>query len=163
MCNGFYDNLYARIGALTPLKSDCGRMCGGACCSVGDDLPGMFLFPGEEAMYEGKPGFVLRTAPLPGYGPVTLLDCGGTCQRDLRPLSCRIFPLAPNVQGDTVTVRLDPRGRAVCPLSRGSRGALHGAFVDAVQQVFEELLRHPETAPFLRALSREIDEFVQPL
>lgn len=163
MCESFYKQLYARIGALTPLKSDCGRLCGGACCAIDDELPGMYLFPGEEALYAGRPGFTIRRATLTGYGPVALLDCGGACDRTLRPLSCRVFPLAPRVMGDAVQVRLDPRGRAVCPLSRGSRGALHSVFVAAVQQVFEELLQNPDTAPFVRALSREIDEFAQPL
>ena len=40
----------ALLSNLTPLKSDCGRLCGGACCQ-GDDATGMLLFPGEEALY----------------------------------------------------------------------------------------------------------------
>ena len=39
----------ALLSNLTPLKSDCGRLCGGACCQ-GDDATGMLLFPGEEAL-----------------------------------------------------------------------------------------------------------------
>ncbi len=157
----FYEQLYAVIGELTPLKSDCGRLCGGACCAVGDDQPGMYLFPGEEAVYAGLSGFALRGAHLPGYGAIQLLDCGGACGRSLRPLSCRIFPLAPKVHYDTVNARLDPRGRPVCPLCHQGRGALSSAFVAAVQAVFAELLREPQTADFLRALSREIDAFEQ--
>ena len=34
---------------LTPLKTDCGRLCGGACCE-GDEETGMLLFPGEDAL-----------------------------------------------------------------------------------------------------------------
>ena len=35
------------IGDKTPLKKDCGLICGGACCK-GDSKTGMLLFPGEE-------------------------------------------------------------------------------------------------------------------
>ena len=35
---------------LTPLKTDCGRLCQGACCQ-GDEGTGMLLFPGEDALY----------------------------------------------------------------------------------------------------------------
>ena len=157
----FYEKLYAKIGEFSPLKSDCGRLCGGACCAVGTDLPGMYLFPGEETLYMGLSGFALRDARLPGYGAIQLLDCGGACDRSLRPLSCRVFPLAPRVREDTVTARLDPRGRPVCPLCHQGRGALSSAFVAAVQAVFAELLSEPQTADFLQALSREIDAFEQ--
>ena len=40
------------LGPLTPLQSDCGRLCGGACCQ-GDEQTGMLLFPGEDALYAG--------------------------------------------------------------------------------------------------------------
>lgn len=35
------------LGDLTPLKTDCGRLCGGAWLP-GDEQTGMLLFPGEE-------------------------------------------------------------------------------------------------------------------
>ena len=37
---------------LTPLKTDCGRLCQAACCQ-GDENTGMLLFPEEETLYEG--------------------------------------------------------------------------------------------------------------
>ena len=46
----------ALIGERTPLQSDCGKLCGAACCQPGEDRQGgMYLFPGEET-------------PLPGAG-----------------------------------------------------------------------------------------------
>ena len=40
----------ALVGGLTPLKSDCGALCGAACCQADEDgQGGMYLFPGEEA------------------------------------------------------------------------------------------------------------------
>ena len=79
-----YQKLYAEanriIGDKTPLKKDCGQVCGGACCK-GDDDTGMLLFPFEESVF--------RVDEKDG---VRLCVCQGRCDRSERPLSCRIFP-----------------------------------------------------------------------
>ena len=37
---------------VTPMKTDCGKICGAACCQPDEeDLNGMLLFPGEERYY----------------------------------------------------------------------------------------------------------------
>ncbi len=54
------------LGELTPLKADCGRLCGGACCK-GDAQTGMRLFPFEEtslSVVEAADGFACVTAPV---------------------------------------------------------------------------------------------------
>jgi hypothetical protein len=160
-CKAFYQELYRLLGGAQPLGFDCGRLCGAACCSP--KLPGMYLFPGEEALFTGLPGFVLSQTEMPGYGPVWLLSCTGTCNRELRPLSCRIFPLAPKVSGSAVRARLDPRGRPVCPLCVQPVSALSARFVTTAETAFAMLLAAPETAGFLSALSARIDEYEQPI
>jgi hypothetical protein len=155
----FYTELYRLLENTTPLRFDCGRLCGAACCRVSPELPGMYLFPGEEELLRGAPGFALSDAELPGWRSVRLLSCAGTCDRDFRPLSCRIFPLAPKVTGDAVHAQLDPRGKAVCPLCLGPESALTSEFVKAVEAVFAELLAEPETAGFLRAVALEADRY----
>ena len=77
----------ALLSDVTPLKSDCGRLCGGACCQPStEETQGMLLFPGEEALYAGLDGYrVLDCAEG------KLLICAGHCRREERPLSCRIF------------------------------------------------------------------------
>ena len=84
------------LQTLTPLRRDCGGVCGAACCAPDEDgQGGMLLFPGEEALYQPLPaGFSLRQddGVLPG---MLLLTCGGVCDRALRPLACRMFPLTP--------------------------------------------------------------------
>lgn len=41
---------------ITPLRFDCGRLCGAACCAPDEEGDGgMLLFPGEEALYEPLP------------------------------------------------------------------------------------------------------------
>ena len=66
------------LQTLTPLRRDCGGVCGAACCAPDEDgQGGMLLFPGEEALYQPLPaGFSLRQdgGVLPG---MLLLTCGG--------------------------------------------------------------------------------------
>ena len=38
------------LADLTPLQTDCGALCGGACCK-GDEGTGMLLFPGEDTPF----------------------------------------------------------------------------------------------------------------
>lgn len=103
---------YDLLGTLTPLKSDCGRLCGAACCKGNDEM-GMLLFPGEEKLYTDDKSFkIIYTKKYP------LLICNGTCARDKRPLSCRIFPLAIINDNGFIRVIADPRSIPVCPLYR---------------------------------------------
>ena len=63
------------LDALTPLKTDCGRLCGGACCQ-GDETTGMLLFPGEDALYAGCAfGRVLPAGFELGGAPARLFVC----------------------------------------------------------------------------------------
>lgn len=155
----FYRRLYDEIGAETPLWFDCGRLCGHACCAVTPDLPGMYLFPGEEALYEGLSGFVVESSQLPGYGPVKLLNCDGACDRSRRPLACRIFPLAPRATADGLCLRMDRRGFGLCPLCADDMDSLCQPFVAAVDRALQTLWDDPEGQRFLQALSGRLDAF----
>jgi hypothetical protein len=134
---------------VTPLKTDCGRACGGACCQPDEDgQGGMLLFSGEEALYAELPeGFFLRedNAVLPG---MRLLTCGGICEREARPLSCRLFPLLPTRTG----AKMDRRAWAVCPLMESGKRGLNPAFVEAVKEAGKILYACPEHAALLDAL-----------
>lgn len=101
---------YDLLGILTPLNSDCGRLCNAACCKGNDDT-GMLLFPGEEELYANSEEFkIIHTQKY------SLLICNGTCSRNKRPLSCRIFPLAIINDNGFIRVIADPRSIPVCPL-----------------------------------------------
>ncbi|MBR1584785.1 MAG: hypothetical protein IJ662_04525 [Clostridia bacterium] len=134
---------------ITPLKTDCGRYCGGACCQSDEDgQGGMLLFPEEEKLYTPLPaGFALTQddAVLPG---AWLLTCDGACNRADRPLSCRLFPLLPTAKG----CRMDRRGWAVCPLMDHGKAGLNPAFTAAVIQAGRLLYDCPEHAAFLSAI-----------
>ena len=62
-----------KLETLTPLKTDCGRLCGARCCaSLEGEETGMLLFPGEEDFYEDQEGW--RIVPT---GKDLLLICPG--------------------------------------------------------------------------------------
>ena len=148
---------------ITPLKTDCGRCCGGACCQADEDgQGGMLLFPGEEALYQELPeGFTLTRddAILPG---MTLLTCEGRCDRSRRPLSCRLFPLTPVLVTENgqekLKVRMDPRAFAVCPLcEQGIRG-MAPEFGQAALQAARILCQCEEHKRYFRALARYFEQ-----
>ena len=144
-----------KLKNVTPLKRDCGRVCGARCCRpLEGEETGMLLFPGEAEAYAGKAGFEVRKTARGD-----LLICSGICDREDRPLSCRLFPLLP-VIGDDGKVRAvtDLRAKAVCPLARQGKSAMDPAFADAVREAGEILAAEDEQAVFLDMLEEEQSE-----
>ena len=140
----------ARLENVTPMKYDCGRLCAAACCQ-GSDQDGMLLFPGEICRI---PDAHVQPTQLIGFSlPAFLVVCQGHCDRKTRPLACRLFPLmAKENTGGEVTVKMDARGRAVCPLCRQPLASLNPEFVTRVQAIYAMLMQDPQQAAFLRAL-----------
>lgn len=149
-----YEKLYQKIfdvlGDLTPLTADCGRLCNGACCK-GDSQTGMRLFPFEQTDLP-----VVKTADG-GY----LAVCDGTCDREKRPLSCRIFPFFPTVdEKGRVFVELDYRAARLCPMVTHSDEILFDKrFLKAVKKVGKLLVKDPASRKFLEDTTAEIDTF----
>ena len=144
-----------KLKNVTPLKRDCGRVCGARCCRpLEGEETGMLLFPGEAEAYAGKAGFEVRKTARGD-----LLICSGTCDREDRPLSCRLFPLLP-VIGDDGKVRAvtDLRAKAVCPLARQGKSAVDPDFAEAVREAGEILAAEDEQAVFLDMLEEEQSE-----
>lgn len=192
---------YDIIGRETPIKADCGKLCGAACCKDAEpgaavgcpavdvagasdastasnersdaedianattaappldrpDSLGMLLFPGEIGLLSQEPGFRLYKIPFMD-GKAWFLVCEGVCDRRMRPLACRIFPLAPRISADgTVTARPDPRAMPVCPLAGGE--FLAPSFRRAVAKTFRMLAREPQIYDFMSKLSSNLDDF----
>lgn len=141
------------LNHLTPLKTDCGRLCQGACCQ-GDEATGMLLFPGEEALYEDCAfARVVPTGFSLGGTPAQLLVCDGRCDRKNRPLACRLFPLFLKFREDqTPVLRMDARARAVCPLMDYGMRALDPEFKQAARRAYDLLLEDEVCAAYLKAL-----------
>lgn len=151
------------IGEATPLRFDCGLICGYACCKEGEQGEGMLLFPGEEKLYSSLPeGFSL--SPLPQTPGVSLLACGGRCDRADRPLACRFFPLVPLAKREKDgTVRLhlalDRRAWPVCPLMEDGFRALAPGFLEGCKKAARALFESEEQRAFLLGLSDMIAQY----
>ena len=149
-----YQKLYAEankiIGNKTPLKKDCGQVCGGKCCK-GDSDTGMLLFPFEETTFTVKE-----------KDDVRLCVCEGQCDRHERPLSCRIFPFFPYVTPEgRIKVIPDIRGVNVCPLvSNFSDVKFDRGFLYRVKKVGRLLYADEDCRKFLEETSREIDSIL---
>ena len=139
---------------VTPLKTNCGLLCGGACCEADEDgQGGVLLFPGESDLLRNETWMRILPSPLPVDGTdYGLMVCGGFCDRTMRPLGCRIFPLTPvRNSGGLWKVRTDRRAWAMCPLmSSGLRG-LSPEFVSAVREALRLIGSDPEGERFLLA------------
>lgn len=146
-------NCYDLLENKTPLKRDCGELCGGACCK-GDENTGMVLFPGEEKFIDPN----MKIAETDG---VKYAVCGGTCDRSRRPLSCRIFPLFPYMYREHGRVRVkavrDIRA-AVCPLCEDD---IDCDFKKAVRRVGRFLACDSELCEFALSLSAELAELAE--
>lgn len=141
---------YTEIGERTPLATDCGKLCGAACCAPDEDgQGGVFLFPGEQKLLEGISWGVIEPRRPGWIAPV--LQCSAPCARERRPLGCRIFPLTPVIGKDgNWTVRMDVRARPMCPLCASGIRGLDVEFVRAVRRALRIIAETPEGDAFLR-------------
>ncbi len=146
-----YDILFGLFRDATPLKADCGAVCGAACCK-GDDTVGMLLFPGEPS-----------SLPVAEADGRRFVLCGGHCEREDRPLACSICPLFPAVdEAGRVRVIADPRAFPVCPLARQAENVrFDPRFVRRVKKAGKLLATDPACFAFLRELTDELDEIVR--
>lgn len=149
----------------TPLCIDCGKLCDGACCDDGGrEDAGMYLFYGEETMYKNMPEWLRIEESEFLYGNnddrALIAMCAGRCDRAFRPLSCRIFPLAPyKKEGEALRIIMDPRAKAMCPLAKAVKiDELDAEFVRAVKLVFDVLIRNKHVEDFVIELSYLMDE-----
>lgn len=151
---------YDALGDLTPMLSDCGVLCGAACCRPdADGQGGVYLFTGEAALLNGCDwGHIEPDAFAP------MLVCDGPCARKRRPLGCRIFPLTPVVgKYGRWTVRLDARARAMCPLVASGIRGLDPAFVRAARDALRIVAETEEGDAFLQRWLALEEAFRRPL
>ncbi len=159
----FYSYAYKLFEKVTPLRGDCGTMCGGACCE-GDDESGMYLFPYEECMYEKIPdNFKIEQSSFEysddKYAPILL--CKPFCDRRLRPLACRIFPLLPYITEDgNLKIIMDPRGKNMCPLALAAQPEqLNPEFLRRVEYLGKLMVKNKVLYEYLDQLSRLTDDY----
>ena len=161
-----YLQIYRRFDNNTPIKADCGNLCNSVCCS-GDDS-GMFLFPGEKEVFKLiKPkGFRIEYSDLTynyngGLKRTPILFCDGGCDRYIRPLACRIFPLTPIItESGKIEIITDPRAKSICPLAKTLYLEEYDEnFVKSVKQAFVLLAKNKHVLSFLHEYTKYIQEF----
>lgn len=142
---------------VTPMKTDCGALCGAACCrDNGEAGSGVWLLPGE--CRNGIPWGTISASHMPVTDtPVRTLYCTGPCDRRLRPFLCRIFPLTPyySEKKQTWSVRMDRRAAQICPLFRGGIKTLSPAFVENARKSVSILSGDPDWLEMLKLLQQE--------
>lgn len=131
----------------TPLRADCGLVCGKACCK-GDRETGMLLFPGEDTP--------LTVKDISG---IRLCVCDGVCNRNERPLACMIFPFFPYMsENGKISAVADIRGINICPLISHKDDVLFSRiFLRRVARAGRILAKDEECRKFLWETSRELD------
>lgn len=156
--NDSLNKAYELLENCTPLKFDCGALCGGKCCKGGDN-DGMILFPGEEKYYAGKSGFTVKKDLATGCLSVV---CSGECSRTERPLSCRIFPFFFYAAEKDGKIRIRPgediRARGVCPLV-GSEDGYNREFERKMRIAASFLEQDAEMCRFLNGITKKITDF----
>ncbi len=159
-----YKSIYKFFDNTTPLTVDCGKLCNGACCvSDDEEETGMYLFPGEEVLFLNNPEFKVIDSEFEYNGKCAkIVICKGTCERDLRPLSCRIFPLIPYIKNDNFDIIFDPRAKSLCPLcDLPDFSQLDRKFILKVRKVTKLLTKFKETRTFLESLTDILDDYLK--
>ena len=161
----FYRPIYRSLFDCTPLKKDCGILCGEACCKDGEEPAGMFLFPGEEQLYRGQKEMRIEPSNCE-FGEdqrAKILFCQGKCDRRIRPLACRIFPLIPyRKPGKALQIIMDPRADALCPLSRNlTVEQLEPVFVERVKKACCRILKLKDGEDYIAMLSEIVDQMLE--
>ena len=155
-----FEKAYKLLNKCTPLPVDCGQLCDCACCK-GDQDSGMLLFPGEEELFVNNKGFEIRETDyvLDDGFVVKLLLCNAECDRNSRPLACRIFPLFGFISGGSkLEIEIDPRAYDVCPLAIvGIQEGVSTDFILKVKKVFELLMNDPSCVNFIEIMTEQLD------
>lgn len=161
--------IYRLLDRVSPLDTDCGKLCGAACCTSayehGEEM-GIFLLPGEEQLHSPQDDWLdwsEESAEELGFpeswtDPVCFVHCKTppVCPREKRPLQCRTFPLAPHLdaEGTLTLVYNDMDLPYRCPLIE-EQMPLNDDFVQATQTVWAHLIRDPRIYDMVREDSIE--------
>ncbi|MBQ4244523.1 MAG: hypothetical protein II702_06380 [Clostridia bacterium] len=153
-------NAYALLKNTTPLENvNCGCLCSSACCG-GDENDCVFLFPYEDELVKGNGFTICETEGNFGF---PALSCNGECNRNFRPLGCRIFPLFPMILPENghekIVVITDPRA-SICPLTL-ENARISPKFVRAVRRAGIYLMRDPENNGYMKRMTNELLEIIE--
>ena len=149
-----YQAIYRLLNRVSPLSTDCGSLCAAACCNCGGDGTneestdfemGIYLLPGEEKLFTRREPWLkwnMEDAedynfPDSWHGKIYFVRCKTPphCPREMRPLQCRFFPLAPHLTPDNQLALIYSQIKLPyeCPLIKEKR-ILEPAFIKATDR-----------------------------
>lgn len=157
-----YGAIYRLLNRVSPLDFDCGRLCREACCrterkevSPGETSEmGIYLLPGEDKIHDKGDSWLKWTVeeaqdydfPESWKGKIFFVQCGGpeNCNRRMRPMQCRTFPLTPHIEenGELTLIYNDMILPYRCPLIDDEM-PLNEGFIQATFTVWRHLLEDP--------------------
>lgn len=158
-----YRAIYRLLNKVSPLPIDCGQLCSAACCDCGGDGSsedsldfemGIYLLPGEEKLFTRKEDWLKWNVeqaedfeyPPSWSGKVYFARCKNPphCPREMRPLQCRFYPLAPYLteKGELILILSPTELPYQCPLITG-KIPLQSSFIKATHTVWKHLIRDP--------------------
>jgi hypothetical protein len=171
-----YQAIYRLLDKVSPLLSDCGQLCGAACCSCGGDGTsedsldfdmGIYLLPGEEKLFTQKEDWLkwnIEDAedfdfPDSWFGKVYFARCKTPphCPREMRPLQCRFYPLAPylTAKGELKLILSPTELPYRCPLIM-DKIPLQSSFIKATYTVWKHLIRDRRIRDLVEMDSRDL-------
>lgn len=144
--------MYRLLNRYSPINSDCGFMCGAACCMQSDEDMGIFMLPGEEQVHDMTDTWLTWTQEDPaeydlsGFEdtPLFFAQCSGpaACKREIRPIQCRTFPLMPYIDEDgRLEMIYDDRELPYSCALIDIEIPLNDDFVKATRTVWRHLMR----------------------
>lgn len=133
-----YLKIYQLLDTVSPVDYDCGELCESICCTCNDENTKdkdmvIYLLPGEEELFFdthnkndnnwcdiSKENTKYYEYPKSWNGDVFFIRCKTppTCNRKLRPIQCRTFPLTPFINEDNklqMIYEID-NSTYICPL-----------------------------------------------
>ncbi|MBR0596729.1 hypothetical protein [Sinanaerobacter chloroacetimidivorans] len=158
-----YKAIYRLLDKVSPLSVDCGGLCSAACCNCGGDGlqedsldfdMGIYLLPGEEKLFTRKEPWLKWSVedaedyefPDSWHGKIYFTRCKTPphCPREMRPLQCRFFPLAPYLTetGDFTLIWSPVELPYQCPLIQ-EKMELEPSFIKATHTVWKRLIKDP--------------------
>ena len=159
-----YEDIYRMLDEVSPLDIDCGQLCNAACCSCAQDIledpeeaMGIYLLPGEDKLFtkdEEWLGWDTCRAkdydfPSSWHGKVYFLTCKANCfcDRKLRPMQCRTFPLQPHIDEDGSLCMIYDTNELPyeCPLiTERDKYPLNESFIKTTLKAWKYLMREPK-------------------
>ena len=147
--------IYRLLDRVSPVPFDCGMICGSACCTaVSDEDMGIYLLLGEEKIHDRNADWLTWNTqstdeydfPPSWHGKVNWIRCSDPphCRREMRPVQCRTFPLAPHITDDGCLCLIynDDDLPYCCPMIEDET-ELDPDFIQATLTVWKHLIRDP--------------------